>query len=242
MNQLDRCSFAVYAAALGFSVLLFSATLNRAGDALAQNDKPDPSQTSGDPAMGKFAGPPPMEEKSASPAPEAVIQKWPERAQAAAREMIDEYGRPTRVTDGELVWVGVGPWQKTVVSRDAKPHFVGRLEKDFVEQTIAYKVPKEKIDELKRFDPRLTVEAAAGRISARSESEAKNYLALNLADEIVTDKRSADDARRFYLKVEELSRSGKSSPYLNGFLFPVRSDIDKPLNERDMDYDRRMLP
>jgi hypothetical protein len=51
-----------------------------------------------------------------------------------------------------------------------------------------------------------------------------NILALNLADEIVTDRRSVEDARDFYRETAQLSRSGKTSRYTEGFLFELHND------------------
>jgi hypothetical protein len=88
---------------------------------------------------------------------------------------------------------------------------------------IAYdaKVPETKRAALRRFDARVAFDPETGELSAQSESERFNYLALNLADEIVNGKRTADQAKDFYLKTSRLAASGKSSPYMDGFLFPL---------------------
>ena len=59
-----------------------------------------------------------------------------------------------------------------------------------------------------------------------------NFLALNLADEIATGKRSVEEARDFYARVETLSRAGKSSAYTENLLFPSPADSDRRINER----------
>jgi hypothetical protein len=97
-------------------------------------------------------------------------------------------------------------------------------DKDYLEQTVGYQVPNDKVNALKRFDKRLDVNQTAGELSSRSESESMNILALNLADEIVNDRRSVEEARDFYRETERLSRSGKSSRYIDGLLFDVRND------------------
>ena len=177
-------------------------------------------------------GPPPTEGTAAAETAESVILKWPEGAQVTGREMIAKYGEPDRFSDGALVWIDNGPWRRTVVYRNAWPHFLGRRDKDYLEQTIAYRVPAGKIQDLKRFDRRLEIDQARGQLSSRSESEAMNFLALNLADEIVTDKRGVDDARDFLAKTESLSASGKSSRYAQGFLFPNRGESEDPRRAR----------
>ena len=226
MKLRIRSAGAAYAALLGLFVLLVSATFGRWGSAHAQSD-PLP------------AGPPPTEGTLASQTPESVIQKWPEGARLTAGAMIGKYGEPTRWSEGALVWIANGPWEKSVVYRSAWPHFVGKRDKDYLEQTIAYRVPNGKIEDLKRFDRRLEVNAGRGQLSSRSESESMNFLALNLADEISTGKRSVEDARDFYLRVERLSKAGKSSAYTEGLLFPSPADSDRRINERiRTDYER----
>jgi hypothetical protein len=115
-------------------------------------------------------------------------------------------------------------WKRTVVYRNAWPHFIAIRDKDYLEQTIGYQVPGDKIEALESFDKRIRVDKGDGELSARSESEASNYLAINLAEEIITEKRTVEDARDFYRKTEELSKSGKSSPYLEGFIFSIDDD------------------
>ena len=175
-----------------------------------------------------------MEEQKSETAqtPEMAIKDWPQLAQSTARVMIEKYGQPNRFDEEALVWDNNGPWQKTVVHRDAWPHFAGMPDKDYLEQTISYQVPDDKVDAIKRFDSRLDIEQRAGELSSRSESESMNFLALNLADDIVNDKRSVDEARDFYRETVELSKSGKSSRYLDGFVFELHNDTN--LNPEDV--------
>jgi hypothetical protein len=158
---------------------------------------------------------------SSARTPETVIQDWPDRAQAAARVMMEKYGQPDRLSNEALVWYNNGPWHKTVVYRKAWPHFPMVPDKDYLEQTIAYQVPNSKINPLKLFDQRIAVNKTKGELSCRSQSESISFLLINLADEIVTDRRSVEGARVFYRDVERLSQSGKSSPYMEGFLFEL---------------------
>lgn len=151
--------------------------------------------------------------------PESTIEDWPTGSRQVARVMIEKYGEPSRFGENALVWFDNGPWQRTVVHRRGWPRLLGMTDKNYLEQAISYEVPAPKIEALKDFDRRVEVDKAAGELSSRSDSEATNYLALNLADEIVSGKRSVTDARDFLRKTERLSRSGKSSPYLEGFVF-----------------------
>ena len=151
--------------------------------------------------------------------PESTIAGWPALPQATARLLIAKYGEPNTFDDGSLVWYDNGDWRKTVVYRKAPESFMGLHSRDVLQQTVAYSVPDSKIPDLKRFDDRIKYDKASGEISALSEDENLNYLALNLADEIVADKRTPQEARDFYRKTLRLSESGKSSAYTQGLLF-----------------------
>lgn len=151
--------------------------------------------------------------------PESTIAGWPAVPQTVARLLIAKYGEPNTFDDGSLVWYDNGEWRKTVVYKKAPESFMGMHSRDILRQTVAYAVPDAKIGDLKAFDDRIKYDKASGELSSISENENSNYLALNLADEIVSDRRSPQEARDFYRKTLRLSESGKSSAYTGGLLF-----------------------
>jgi hypothetical protein len=153
---------------------------------------------------------------------ETVLSDWPENSRFAAREMIAKYGEPIRVGDDKLVWPVIAPWSKIVVYRRAPRGLFGWRGEDVVEQSIWYFVPDDKVADLARFDDRLTWDMSTGELSSRAESEGLNFLALNLADEIVAGTRTPSQAREFYRRTVQLSESGKSSPYMSGIIFSIR--------------------
>jgi hypothetical protein len=156
---------------------------------------------------------------AAVPTPESAIRNWPERPRAVAGALIAEYGEPSRFSDNELVWLQNGPWHMTVVHRDAPESFL--RPKNILEQSIRYDVPAGKISALNKFDAALRFDNGSGELVSQGESESLNLLAVNLAQEIVAGKRTPAEARDFYRKTVRLSESGKSSPYMTGFLFPL---------------------
>ena len=170
---------------------------------------------------GPYEPPVKNENSSAVQTPATVIRDWPERPRDAARALIAKYGEPSSFDDDRLVWYGIGPWQETAVYREA-PESSGHRGEDILEQSISYIVPEKELAELNRFDRRLDFDKPSGELVARSESENLNYLALNLADEIVNGKRTADEARDFYRKTLKLAASGKTSAYMERLLFPPR--------------------
>lgn len=153
--------------------------------------------------------------------PEAVVRTWPGPERAAARAMLEKYGNPSQFDRHALVWFNNGNWKRTIVYRRPLHRSARAPGKDFLQQTVGYIVPPEKIPLLKRFDPRLAANPTAGELTFASDSEAVNLLALNLADEIVVGKKSVAQARRFFDRTARLSASGKSSPYLEGLRFDV---------------------
>jgi len=148
-----------------------------------------------------------------------VLERWPGPARAVARAMIARYGLPTRFDDASLVWLHHGPWEKTVAYRDGWPQSKVPEEQDYLRQVIGYRVPPGKLESLMRFDARVEPNPATNELAALSSSESLNFLLLNLADDIVTEKRTVANARDFFVRTLKLSSAGKTSPYMTGFQF-----------------------
>lgn len=150
---------------------------------------------------------------------EETIAGWPTLAQRAALLTIERYGRPHEVGEDALSWRGSGPWLRTTVHRRARTRRAFRRDADFLENTVRYDVPRRLRDELARFEPGLSWNAARGELSSRGVSEELNILALNLADEIVKGVRGVDEALAVRERILRFSASGKASPYLTGLRF-----------------------
>ena len=155
--------------------------------------------------------------------PESIILSWPTYSYRLARMMIAKYGQPSEARDTRLVWIDNGPWKRTVVYRSDPEAGVFRAGKGRLEQTVAYRVPAGKAEALAKYDKGLEVDAEHGRLTSRSDSETGNFLALNLADEVVKGRRAPKEAADYREKLEKLAPSGKSSSYLDGLMF-VRND------------------
>ncbi len=157
------------------------------------------------------------------------IESWPTNTKVTAQHLIDKYGPPDRANDSRLVWNDRGQWSQIRLFREGASDNFPTTHKDVVENTIRYDVPQDKAGELTKFDSALEVDRLSGTLSARSDSEEANILALNLADEIVRGKRDVDSARDFMRSTLRKSMAGKSSPYTDHLLFPVASR-EKPQN------------
>jgi hypothetical protein len=101
--------------------------------------------------------------------------------------------------------------------------------KDVLEQFVDYDVPVEKFDELAAYDGSVIAERTKGELSARCDKEAANFLALNLADDIIKDRRSVQEARQLYGQNIQKAMKGEMTPLTSGFVFEVaRRDITNP--------------
>jgi hypothetical protein len=142
-----------------------------------------------------------------------TLADWPVISQRTADVVIERYGPPDLALSDRLSWYDNAPWRITTVYRDPNAHI------DVLEQTIGYSVPRDKMEALAKLDVALRLSRDNRELSATSESEETNFLALNLADEVVREVRSPEEARAFYLRTVVQMNAGKSSPYLKGLRF-----------------------
>lgn len=184
-----RCAAALAAASIPFSATASSAWPFGGGA---------PAPLSADPA-------------SAANRAQAVIADWPEQARGLAEGLLQEYGAPDGVQPARLSWAAQGPWRSIAVSRDAPG---ARLE-----ESVGYDVPIRKWRALGAFDRGVDYDPVKHELIARSDREATNFLALNLADEVIRGRKTALEARVFYDTTFSLSLAGKSSPYMRRLLF-----------------------
>ena len=146
---------------------------------------------------------------------DSLIGAWPDKPRAIAHAMIEKYGAPDTYSDRMLVWHDNGAWKRTIVYREEVEHLFPVKHTDFLEQTVNYKVPVDKVGDLAKFDGSVIVDRTRGELSARCDKEENNRLALNVADEIVRGKRTVADARDFFTKTVETKMAGKSSDYMD---------------------------
>jgi hypothetical protein len=157
-----------------------------------------------------------------------ATRDWPDASISAMHEMVGKYGPPDEVSPSQLVWRARGPWKKSVLSRDPVHHEWPSPHEDVLEQSVDYRVPPDKADELAAFDGSVMFERTKGELSARCGGEAANFLALNLAKEIAEGTRSVEDARRVYEdEMSAFKRGEKSRVYVSGLMFvPMKNAAD----------------
>lgn len=161
-----------------------------------------------------------------------VIASWPEVSQKAAKAMMEKYGAPQGVTPDMLVWHNNGPWKRTIVYSKPVQHDFPMRHMDVMEQFIDYRVPPGKYDELAEFDGSVVAARTNGELSARCDKEAANFLAINLADEVVSGKRSVKEARAEYAQQIMAKMGGKPAPLTEKLMVvsptSETADPDKP--------------
>lgn len=151
-----------------------------------------------------------------------MITSWPQASRMAAMDMMQKYGPPQEVTASMLMWRNNGPWKWTRVSRDTIPHSFPMPHPDLLEQAIDYQVPLGKYDDLARYDGSVMVKRTAGELSAQCDKEGANFLAINLAHDVATGRKSVEQARAYYASaMQRFMRSNQMDPYMTGIKFPL---------------------
>lgn len=158
-----------------------------------------------------------------------LLGYWPEPQRRIGYELIQKYGMPDEYTTSALIWFHRGPWNNIMLFRESVPHDFPTPHKDFLEQTISYKVPTDLYDEIAQFDGSVYPDRTTGEVSVKCHNEPMNILTLNLVHDIVTKKRTVDEARAFYAEVASAFNQGdKSSPYTQRLLFPKQTNTADP--------------
>lgn len=184
-------------------------------------------------AFGSIAGPVQAQGKPDQMEMEKMMSGWPKASKEAAMFMTKKYGAPAMMGKDMMAWGKTGPWKRTIVYAREYPHEFPMHHTDVMQQFIDYKAPPEMYDELAMYDGSVVVERTSGEISARCDKEGANFLALNLANDIVTGKRKVEDARKMYGEQIMAMKAGKPAPYTEKLMFQVPAggtgDPDRPV-------------
>lgn len=161
---------------------------------------------------------------SASDDVDALLGRWPTAPAEAAEEMRARYGEPDEVTTERLIWRHNRPWTRTTVLRDEIPHHFPVRHTDFLAQSVAYRVPVERLSDIARFNGSVVVDRTAGELTAHCDSEAMNVLALNLAHELISGERSVEQARETFAEEAAMHAVNPPSAYTVRLLFDSPAD------------------
>jgi hypothetical protein len=157
-----------------------------------------------------------------------IISRWMDEPKMAAQKMISKYGQPHEASDTHLTWWRNGPWKYTRLENVEIPHDFPMPHHDMLEQGVNWKVPPSMYDMLGKYDGSVIVERTRGEVSARCDKEEANFLALNLARDIVSHRRNVSQARQFYAQTIKQMKANRldaaHGPYVKGLLFNPASD------------------
>lgn len=174
----------------------------------------------------------PVQDSMTAAQVEQMTRDWPEASRQAVQYLTDKYGAPASIGAGMAVWGETGPWKRTVVYDEAVPHHFPMQHVDVMQQWINYQAPVDQYDELARYDGSVVLERTTGEMSARCDKEAANFLAVNLAHEIATGKRTVEDARKEYGTQVKGLMAGEKSDYTSGIMFtPPAVDAARDADE-----------
>jgi len=164
----------------------------------------------------------------------AWVQKhagaWPEKTRRLAAQLITKYGMPAEATERQISWYGNGPWKKSTLYKEAVAHNFASPHKDVLEQTVSYKVPLDKVAALVQFNGSVVVNRTRGELSSSAESEDLNFLALNVADDVIRGERDVEQARTYYAQIVRAKMIKEPEGYLQSLKFkpmPSAGDPDE---------------
>jgi hypothetical protein len=160
-----------------------------------------------------------------------LIGGWPQEPRESAKRLIAYYGEPHEYSASQLIWYGTSDgWKRTVLSKEEVPHNFPSPHTDYLEQFIAYRVPLELYSTLAEYDGSVIVERTKGEMSARCGGTAMNFVAVNLAHDIITGKRSVAEARAKYTRLYQSYKAGEHEPYTQGFQFDLPHEDTRDLD------------
>ncbi len=150
---------------------------------------------------------------------EALTSDWPTPNSNAVQQMLRQYGPPNEGTRYRLIWYYNGPWKRTEITRDQIAHNFPAPHTDYITCWIDYRIPVELADDLTRYDGSCLIARTAGETGARCDSEAANMITINFMHEIVTGRKSVEEARRAYAEQMAAYLLGRPAPYAERLLF-----------------------
>lgn len=150
---------------------------------------------------------------------EQAMSSWPARPRLAVEQMLDKYGPPLEVSTESIIWHDVADYKRIMVTKKEVPHDFPKPHMDFLEHTVSYRVPADKVDDLVAFDASMTINATAGEMSARCDLEGHNVLTLNLARDIIEGKKNVKEARAAFAANVIGDVAGKHPEYVEKLQF-----------------------
>jgi hypothetical protein len=147
-----------------------------------------------------------------------IAKDWPDSARAAIREISGKYGPPQEATATLLIWHGNGPWKRTIIHKSVVEHDFPMKHEDVLEQVAEYKVPLNFFNALAAFDGSVVADRTRGELTAHCDKEATNFVALNLAHDILRGRKTAEQARDEFAAILRDIQAGRNPEYAQKLL------------------------
>jgi hypothetical protein len=126
---------------------------------------------------------------------------WPEGTRRLGAQLMTKYGAPAEITPRQVTWINSGPWARTTLYKEGAAHNFAAPHRNVLEQAVFYKVPIDKLTALAQFNRSLVVDLARGELVSSADSEEINFLTVNVADDVIKDQRSAEEARIYFAQL-----------------------------------------
>ncbi len=151
-----------------------------------------------------------------------ITSKWEKEPRESAERLIEEYGKPDEYTESEFTWFNTSDgWKRTTLKNDPVKHNFPDTHNDFLTQWIDFKVPVDMFSKLAEFDGSVVVDRTRGEMSATCGGTSMNFVAINLANDIVKRKKTVDEARTEYTKLYQAFNHGDHPPYTKELQFEL---------------------
>jgi hypothetical protein len=156
------------------------------------------------------------------------LAKWPEKTRRLAAQLVTKYGPPAEMTGRHITWYGNGPWKRTTLYGEEVQHNFANPHKDVLEQVVAYRVPLDKFGPLAEFNGSVVAHRTRGEMASTSDAENTNFLALNVADDLIRGERDVEQARTYYAQIIRAKMIKEPEPYLEALKFKPSSNTADP--------------
>lgn len=130
-----------------------------------------------------------------------ALAGWPDTIRRLAAQLTTKYGQPAETTARQATWVNNGQWVRTTLYKEGIQHNFASPHRLILEQAVLYKVPADKLADLAAFNRSLVPNLAKGELASFSDSEELNFLALNVADDILNGERTPEEGRIYFAQI-----------------------------------------
>jgi hypothetical protein len=130
-----------------------------------------------------------------------ALAGWPDTTRRLGAQLVTKYGQPAETTARQVTWLDNGQWARTTLYKEGVQHNFAAPHRNILEQAVLYKVPLDKLAELGAFNRSLVPNLARGELASFSDSEEVNFLAINVADDILRGERTAEEARIYFAQI-----------------------------------------